>query len=113
MESLLGNRASVQVSEPWEFGTECGVGTFEGLVVDEDEGRLLITLDKPVIYKGTNYRMLMGRPRHAAHLGEVAFHKHEIPMNFILYTDCPNLRQDEVGQGIAVIGSARLFDSGQ
>lgn len=63
MRRLIGESVALTVSDPWEFGTECGVRSFYGKVTDfgiekigdVDIERTLVTLDAPINYSSANY----------------------------------------------------------
>ncbi len=63
-KNLIGSRVALVVSDPWEFGSECGTGPFVGIVKDEDNGKALIHFDKTISYGGTNYSLCICFPRH-------------------------------------------------
>ena len=62
--NLIGYRAVLIVSDPWEFGTECGTGPFLGVIKDKDSGKVLIILDKKISYGGNDYPACICIPRH-------------------------------------------------
>lgn len=65
MRSNLTNLpVSLLVSDPWEFGTECGVGPFLGTVTDASTESLVVGLTTPIVYKGRTLRCAVARPRH-------------------------------------------------
>ena len=62
--SLKDSQVSISVSEPWEFGTECGTGPFIGIVSDATEERLVIALTAPIAYQGKTLKTVIAGPRH-------------------------------------------------
>jgi hypothetical protein len=104
--SVIGKRVSVRISEPWEFGTACGVGPFSGAIADQDESRLLVALDIPINYGGDPRGTLIGYPRHSLQLNTSELGTSQVPMNFILCSD-PNLRTSTL-QGSALAGSIQF-----
>lgn len=63
--SLHNLAVSITVSDPWEFGTECGTGPFAGIITDVSSDRLIIRLSAPIAYRGKSLRTVLARPRHA------------------------------------------------
>jgi hypothetical protein len=63
-KNLIGSRVALVVSDPWEFGTECGTGPFWGDIKDKDIGKVLILLTKTISYGGNNYSVCICTPRH-------------------------------------------------
>ncbi len=63
-KNLIGSRVALVMSDPWEFGTECGTGPFVGNIKDEDSGKVLILLDKTISYGENNYSLCICSPRH-------------------------------------------------
>jgi hypothetical protein len=47
-KELVGTCVAVTISDPWEFGTECGTGPFEGIIEEISEIRMLIKLRSPL-----------------------------------------------------------------
>lgn len=72
MRRLIGESVALTVSDPWEFGTECGVRSFYGKVTDfgiekigdVDIERTLVTLDAPINYSSANYVSAICHVRH-------------------------------------------------
>jgi hypothetical protein len=67
---LKGSTVSVLVSEPWEFGTEHGVGPFTATVFQVNEGGdreqgVLLQLTAPLTYQGVQCEYLIASPRYA------------------------------------------------
>ncbi|HQF84805.1 MAG TPA: hypothetical protein PLX58_07505 [Smithellaceae bacterium] len=63
-KNLIGSRMALFVSDPWEFGSECGTGPFVGTIKDEDNGKALVRFDKTISYGGTDYSLCICFPRH-------------------------------------------------
>ena len=63
-KNLKGSRVALVISDPWEFGSECGTGPFVGNIKDEDSGKTLVRFDKAISYGGTNYPLCICSPRH-------------------------------------------------
>jgi hypothetical protein len=64
-QGAVGRQVEVHVSDPWEFGTECGVGPFLAIVVDAEPGALLLRLQSPIEYRGRRFQTILARPRYA------------------------------------------------
>ena len=65
MRTTLPNReVVVMVSDPWQFGTECGTGPFVGDVVDETADTVVIAMRQSIDYQGKCLRTIVARPRH-------------------------------------------------
>jgi hypothetical protein len=63
---LVNEKVRVQVSDPWEFGTECGVGPFGAVIVAAWRDVLLLRLEKPIEYRGARLVCVVAKPRHAS-----------------------------------------------
>jgi hypothetical protein len=57
--------AVIFISDPWDFGTECGVGPFKGKVVERTASAILIALDSPLVYRSNTLLGVIALPRHA------------------------------------------------
>jgi len=62
--SLTNLPVALVVSDPWEFGTECGTGPFLGTVADASADLLVIRLASPITYRGRRLFGAIARPRH-------------------------------------------------
>jgi hypothetical protein len=65
--NLLNLAVSITVSDPWEFGTECGTGPFAGTITDVASDWLIIRLAVPIAYRGNEAvgsKSASGLPRH-------------------------------------------------
>jgi hypothetical protein len=62
---VLNQAVNITVSDPWEFGTECGTGPFAGAITNLSAEALIIQLRSPVPYRGRVFRRVLARPRHA------------------------------------------------
>jgi hypothetical protein len=61
---IAGQIVQLHVSDPWEFGSECGVGPFTARVVDVREASLLLSLEPPIPFRSAQLRSVLVRPRH-------------------------------------------------
>ena len=75
---------SVLVSDPWDFGTECGVGPFRGSVVRREGMTLLIHLNVPIQYRGIELRAVVARPRYAQEILDEHLRREPVAMNLLL-----------------------------
>lgn len=62
---LVGEKVRVLVSDPWEFGTECGVGPFVAEIAVASRDVLLLRLEVPIEHRGARLVCVVARPRHA------------------------------------------------
>lgn len=108
-ESLLGSKVSLFISDPWEFGTECGTGPFHGSIVDMDDGRIMVLLDKTILYEGYNYVICICSSRFQGKDIKDIFNKVKIPANMMLISanvrSFNDLKQQLQYQTQAAIGS--------
>lgn len=108
---LINRRASILVSDPWEFGTECGDGPFAGAVSRIDQSGLQILLDDPIAYQGTSYRAVVAKARQTGAALEDSL-VHEVLVNMSLLprlsreADCDRGSSSE--GSVFVVGSLRL-----
>jgi hypothetical protein len=107
--TLVNSIVDLSVSDPWEFGTECGEGPFRGRVVDVAEGALAVRLEAPLQYRGKTLVAAIVRPRHGGESTEVLKQTRRLVANFLFLTrdvsSLGALRRSE--DGVAAIGSAR------
>lgn len=64
-ENLLNLSVAIVVSDPWEFGSECGIGPFTGTVTDTTPEKLVIRLSAPIHYRGKTLKTVVAQTRHA------------------------------------------------
>jgi hypothetical protein len=64
LNELKGRQVTFQVSDPWDFGTEHGVGPFPASIEAASQQGLLLQLAKPLVYKGLPFRFVVATPRH-------------------------------------------------
>jgi len=55
---------SIVVSDPWEFGSECGTGPFLGTVTDASADTLVVRLATPITYRGQTLLSAVAKARH-------------------------------------------------
>jgi hypothetical protein len=63
-KNIIGSRIALFVSDPWEFGTECGPGPFGGNIIDKDGIKVLILLASKISYSESEYSACICTPRH-------------------------------------------------
>ncbi len=106
--NLLNLSVEILVSEPWEFGTECGVGPFGGIIIDATAEKLLILLSKPITYSGKTLHTVAARPRHVGDTPEAVMTK-RLSANFMLLPQqidsIAKLQPDVTRDGVAAIGT--------
>jgi hypothetical protein len=62
--NLEGQRVALTVSEPWDFGTEVGVGPHLGtivadcLTVGDKPGEVVVEMDDQLTFRGSSYSLL-------------------------------------------------------
>jgi hypothetical protein len=109
---IIGRRASITVSDPWDFGSACGVGPFSGRISDADSQRVLIILDAPIRYLGEIYSSVTCRVRHEGvsidNLGAGA----PVSVNIVFLPAEPasfdQIVDDQFRKGLAAVGTVRL-----
>lgn len=106
--SLLNLPVNITISDPWEFGTECGPGPFDGTITDATSDRLIVRLLSPVVYRGKTLKSAVARPRRAGDLpATVAFRA--LAANLILLpVDVQVAAQVDTGttrDGVAAVGT--------
>ena len=106
--NLLKLSVGILVSEPWEIGTECGVGPFAGIIIDATAEKLLIRLSKPISYAGKTLHTAAARPRHAGDNPEAVMTK-RLSANFMLLPQeidsVAELQPNVTKDGVAAIGT--------
>lgn len=82
---IVGTEVRVFVSDPWEFGTECGVGPFAATIVDVDKDTLLLNLREPIEYRGSHLRTLVARARYAPGTIEQSTSEERLAANLVFF----------------------------
>ena len=110
--SLLNLSVGILVSEPWEFGTECGVGPFGGIVIDVTAEKLLIQLSKPISYMGRTLHTVAARPRYVGDTPDVITTK-RLSANLMLLPQkidsIAKLHPDVTIDGVAAVGTIEMI----
>jgi len=65
-DSLIGRTLILMVSDPWEFGTEHGVGPFEVTVEQVSETHIFLKVVSPWTYMDIQWEYLVGTGRHGS-----------------------------------------------
>lgn len=105
---LLNLPVLIFVSDPWEFGSECGTGPFFGPILDATNAKLLVRFSKPVNYEGKTLLVAVGQCRH---VGDTLENLSEKPMamNLVLFPEAveiiAELNPEKTEEGVAVIGT--------
>ena len=72
------------ISDPWDFGTECGVGPFFGSVTDLEPERVLVLLEHPIKYSNAVYMSAKAQVRHEGTSTDDLNRGGRIPVNITL-----------------------------
>jgi hypothetical protein len=120
MYRLIGKRVSLIISDPWEFGTECGFGPFYGKLTDSgaekiadvDVQRALVTLDRPINYSNTDHVSAICHLRHeGSSLADLEAGLH-VSVNITLLPieaqTFSAINDDDFRRGYAATGSLQL-----
>lgn len=109
--NIIGLNVSLVVTDPWEFGTECGTGPFPGRIIDLEPTRALMQLHSPIDYKGRHFVGALVACRHQDATMDQIVEMREVPANIVLLAaaisslqDFEDMRPDDC---LAVIGSLR------
>lgn len=111
-KNLINARVALLVSDPWEFGTECGTDTFFGTIKDLDGEKALILLDKKISYGGADYYTCVCTPRHQGKDIADILNGENVADNMMLIstnaTSFYDVNQQGPSKTLAVIGTVRL-----
>ena len=102
--------ATILISDPWDFGTECGAGSFNGWVVARNESAILIGLESAVCYRRKTFCGIIAKPRHAPTFASVDSAKEPTATNLFLVTslDALLLEQTIPVDSMVAAGSLQL-----
>lgn len=103
---LTNQRVALSISDPWDFGTECGTGPFTGTIARIDDEHIVVWLDDPISYRGRALRIAVVRARHAdERVGSVR--SRTLAANILLFPlDLVKVtRSADTRNGVNVIGS--------
>jgi hypothetical protein len=108
IDALKRATVSVFVSDPWEFGSECGTGPFLGTVIDVSPNSILVELAKPIFYGGRTLVAVIAKPRYAGDRME-ALANGPLTVNLVLITSdflsSFAIQAESSREGIPVLGS--------
>lgn len=107
---LINSQVDLYVSDPWEFGTECGEGPFSGTVTDVAKDALTVRLETPLRYQGKDLVAVVVRPRYTGESTDLLTRTRQLVANFLFLTR--NVQSLAallpLEDGIAAIGSANV-----
>jgi hypothetical protein len=111
---LVGTGVRILVSDPWEFGTECGVGPFAAMILDAHTDALLLKLRVPIEYRGARLQTVVARARHAPGTIEPLTSEGHLAANFAflrsLVTTLSQVTDDAKAGMVPAIGSIESTD---
>ena len=119
-------RVALMISDPWEFGTKCGVGPFYGRIVDSQVEKIshvdveaaLVELESPINYLDAVHTSAICHLRHeATSFGDVQTGR-AVSVNLTLLPvkakRLSEISASDFGLGFAATGSLELvLDSSQ
>lgn len=96
------------VSDPWEFGNECGVGPFGSEVVDHSDEAILVKLKEALFYKGSRLSSVIIRGRYARSPYNLLRQQGALSASFLFLHNEVGSLQELGGKetGVAAIGAA-------
>ena len=102
--------AVILISDPWDFGTECGVGPFNGRVLARSKSVILIGLELAISYQRKSFRGVIATPRHAPTFAGIDSAKEPTATNLFLVTslDASLLEQTIPADSIVAAGTLQL-----
>lgn len=108
---LVGRKVILMISDPWDFGSACGVGPFLGQLRDLDDERMLVVLARPISYSNAVYESAICRLRHEGTSTDELRGPARIPINItLLPTKIMNftaMDQDLSNEGFGAIGTIK------
>ena len=112
MTKLHNLSVSIVVSDPWEFGTECGPGPFAGTIADATAEKLLVRLVNSIPYQGKMLYVAVTQCRHAGdaldNIGQKRMHVNVLLLPSKVET-VAQLEPTNIRDGVAVIGTIELL----
>ena len=113
--SLVTKRLTVTISDPWEFGTECGVGPFAGRIEDLENTRLLLKLNYPICFRKVNLLSAISQLRYVNSSFDDLLLGRSLATNLVLLPISPRtlneISAEEFRRGIAAVGTVKLADA--
>ena len=116
MQSVVGCKSHILVSDPWDFCSECGSGPFHAVVDRVRQGTLLVRLDSPVSYHGARLEYLVVSPRYAGGIEQSLLAGQVVPVGMTWIDGTGVSEKDPFDLswwrgGPAFLGSFRLLPS--
>ena len=107
---LLGRMVDLSVSDPWEFGTECGPGPFSGRVTDAAADALTARLELPPKLQGRELVAVVVRPRYTGESMDLLVRSRQLVANVLFLTrESSSLAGvHSVEHGVAAVGSVKI-----
>jgi hypothetical protein len=106
---LLGKRVALEISDPWDFGTEVGTGPFFGLISDAVNERVLVGLEDSLEYMNQAYTRVICEVRHEGVTAAELEHGARLHVNMTLLTAKPekliDIKTEDLRTATAAIGS--------
>jgi hypothetical protein len=110
----IGMKVALLISDPWEFGTECGVGPFYGQISDINKERILVKLDNSIKYLKNYYTSVICDIRHEGISFDDLLKNHLVSVNMILVSiQCEKLvaiMDDDIRSGFAATGTIEKLE---
>jgi len=117
MSQLTEKRVALMISDPWEFGTECGTGPFNGTLIDTGTERIadveveraLVKLDLPIKYSNASYILAICHVRHEGESLDDLEAGGLVSVNISLQTkNTSDINHDDFGNGFGATGSLQF-----
>ncbi len=117
---LTGTRVTLMISDPWDFGTECGVGPFYGKIADIgtekidslDIEKALINLERSIKYSGVSYVSAICYIRHEGSSFDNLQGKATVAVNVSLTPaqakSFTEIKDEDLRNGFEAIGSLEV-----
>jgi hypothetical protein len=109
---LLKTKVTLMISDPWDFGTECGVGPFNGEFADLDRDRMLVRLERPIKYSNRIFKSALCHVRHEGISTDNLRERTRVSVNITLlsedFTSLNKVDQAVFKEGFGAIGTIEL-----
>ena len=108
--SGVGAYVHLTISDPWEFGTECGVGPFGGDILDASSEVILLRLRRPLSYQGRQLGYAVARPRHTGDTTQLLDQRRSLAVGLLLLDHDIESLEALTGKesGVAALGAIEL-----
>ena len=104
---LTNQRVALSISDPWDFGTECGTGPFTGTIARIDDEQFVVQLDHPISYRGRVLRIGVVRARHIGErIGSVRSRTLAANILLLPLSLAEMTPSADTQRGVSVVGSA-------